>query len=128
MYLIVAFKPTYFQMPISELSFLENSVDGVIRSIRDLGEKLTSGWVGDLFKIRNVFECIDFKSQVAKPKNPAKYHCPPGGMKIQVRDLTFRYNEHSPAVLTDINFTVESGEIVSIVGYNGSGFLLFDRV
>jgi len=35
---------------------------------------------------------------------------------IEVKDLTFAYNEDSPNVLTDINFRVAAGEHVAIVG------------
>jgi ABC-type multidrug transport system fused ATPase/permease subunit len=74
-----------------------------------------------MFKIRNLFECIDIKSKVSVPENPAAYKSHPDGMKIQVKDLTFGYGKDTPPVLKNVNFTIEPGQIVSIVGYNGSG-------
>ncbi|MCO7176786.1 energy-coupling factor ABC transporter ATP-binding protein [Sporolactobacillus kofuensis] len=40
---------------------------------------------------------------------------------IEVRDLSYRYSEEHPLVLKEINFTVNKGEWLSIVGHNGSG-------
>lgn len=40
---------------------------------------------------------------------------------IEVKNLTYRYNENSEDVLKDISFTVKSGEWIAIVGHNGSG-------
>lgn len=41
--------------------------------------------------------------------------------RVEFRGLTFAYNEHSPAVLRDINLTVEAGQTVAFVGRTGSG-------
>ena len=121
LYLVVAFQPDYFGMPISQLSFLESSVEGVFSSITYLQKTLSHHLVKDMFKVRNLFECIDIKSKVSLPEHPATYKSHPYGMKIQVKDLTFGYGKDTPPVLKDVNFTIEPGQIVSIVGYNGSG-------
>ena len=41
--------------------------------------------------------------------------------RIEFRGLTFAYSEHSPAVLRDINLTIEAGQTVAFVGRTGSG-------
>jgi energy-coupling factor transporter ATPase len=43
------------------------------------------------------------------------------GKIIEVNDLSYRYSDEHPLVLKDINFTVNKGEWLSIVGHNGSG-------
>jgi len=121
LYLLVAFQPDYFGMPISQLTFLESSVEGVFQTINRLRVLLAGKLIKDFFRIRNLFECLEIKSQVNGPENPAEYVSNPRGMKLEVRDMSFRYCEESPPVLKNINFTVEPGQIVSIVGYNGSG-------
>jgi ABC-type multidrug transport system fused ATPase/permease subunit len=122
-YLFVAFHPDYFGMPISQLTFLESAVQGIYSSVVTLQSYLADYLVKDMFTIRNLFECINIKSKVARPENPATYLSHPNGMKIQVKDMSFTYNEEFPPVLQNVNFTIEPGEIVSIVGYNGSGLL-----
>jgi len=121
LYLIVAFQPDYFGMPLSQLSFLESSMEGVFSSINHLRSIVSHSLIQDMFKIRNLFECMNITSKVAIPQHPAPYKSHANGMKIQVKDLTFAYHKESPPVIKDVNFTIEPGEIVSIVGYNGSG-------
>lgn len=41
--------------------------------------------------------------------------------QIEIKDLTFRYAEHSPDVLKDICLTVQPGQSVALVGRTGSG-------
>jgi ABC-type transport system involved in cytochrome bd biosynthesis fused ATPase/permease subunit len=121
MYLTVAFQPDYFGMPISQLTFLESSVDGVFTSISALRSSLSTRLFKDMFRIRNLFECMEMKSRVPLPENPTTYISDPRGMKVQFKDVSFRYKKDSPNVLKNVSFTVEPGQIVSIVGYNGSG-------
>jgi len=96
-------------------------MEGVFSSISHLRKIVSDSLIKDMFKIRNLFECMNITSKVAIPDNPAPYKSHPNGMKIQVKDLTFGYHEDSPPVIKNVNFTIEPGEIVSIVGYNGSG-------
>lgn len=41
--------------------------------------------------------------------------------RIEVRNLNFRYRDDLPYVLNDINFVVEAGKTVALVGSSGSG-------
>jgi len=41
--------------------------------------------------------------------------------KVQFEDVSFRYRPDGPAILSDISFTVEPGEVIGIVGSTGSG-------
>lgn len=121
LYLTVAYQPDYFGMSVSQLSFLESSIAEVFTSLSFLRQSFSDKLVKDLFRIRNVCECMEVKSSIQPPENPAPYISHPSGMKIELRNVSFRYNETSPFVLKDISFTIERGQIVSVVGYNGSG-------
>jgi ATP-binding cassette subfamily B protein len=46
---------------------------------------------------------------------------PPIEGRIEFRNLTFRYNEHTEPVLYDINLIIEAGQTVAFVGRTGSG-------
>ena len=121
LYLTVAYQPDYFGMSVSQLSFLESSIEEVFTSLSYLRQSLSEKLIKDLFRIRNLCECMTIKSSVQPPANPVPYVSHPNGMKIELRNVSFRYNEISPFVLKDISFTVEPGQIISVVGYNGSG-------
>ena len=66
---------------------------------------------------------MNFKSKVSRPLKPATYVSQPKGMKIQLKDVSFTYHKGLPPALNNVNLTIEPGEVVSIVGFNGSGFL-----
>ena len=123
-YLTVAFQPNYFKMSISELTFLETSIENIFSTLNALRFKISSTLVADLFRIRVVFDCLDMKSKVAIPETPVPYTQRPQGMKIEVRNVSYAYDKDGARVLKDVNFTIEPGQIVSIVGYNGSGLHL----
>ncbi len=46
---------------------------------------------------------------------------PPIQGRIELRDLTFGYNEQDEPVLSDLNLTIEAGQTVAFVGRTGSG-------
>ena len=120
-YVIVAFKPDYFNMPISELTFLESSVEDAFQRLMSFRRNFSTSLILDLFRVRNLFECIDWKSPGSTMENSEPYISHANGMKIEVKNLTFRYHKDGKDVLKNVNFTIERGQIVSIVGYNGSG-------
>lgn len=41
--------------------------------------------------------------------------------RIEFEGVTFRYQEDAPPVLKDVDFFIEKGEWVAIIGHNGSG-------
>jgi ABC-type multidrug transport system fused ATPase/permease subunit len=67
------------------------------------------------------------KSNVSVPENCVAYESNPKGMKLEARNLSFSYDKDIP-VLKNISFMVEAGQIVSLVGFNGSGEVKFDPI
>ncbi|WP_251978913.1 type I secretion system permease/ATPase [Salinicola avicenniae] len=49
-------------------------------------------------------------------------------MRLEFDHVGFRYGEQSPAVLTDISFTIEPGERVAIIGRMGAGKSTVERL
>jgi ABC-type bacteriocin/lantibiotic exporter with double-glycine peptidase domain len=121
MYLTVAFQSDYFQMSIPQVTFLETSVGDLISSVVSLGDTLSLRLVSDMFRIRNLFECMEMKPKEDGTRNFVPYISNPKGMKVEFKDVSFRYKKDTPLVLKNVSFTIQYGEIVSIVGYNGSG-------
>ena len=50
-----------------------------------------------------------------------------GDVIIDAQKLTFRYEDDSPAVLSDIDLVIGKGEFVALLGHNGSGKSTFAK-
>ncbi|KIM33513.1 hypothetical protein M408DRAFT_19794 [Serendipita vermifera MAFF 305830] len=59
------------------------------------------------------------RTVVYQPKEPGVGE--KRGMKIEARGLSFRYPSGQVDALRDINITIEAGQTLAIVGFNGSG-------
>ncbi|KAL0580793.1 hypothetical protein V5O48_001258 [Marasmius crinis-equi] len=55
------------------------------------------------------------------PEKQIKYESVPGGARVQAQNLSYTYPGCEEPALRDVNFTLEPGETLAIVGYNGSG-------
>ena len=67
--------------------------------------------------------CEDLYEFIDSPVEPdtGTYRTERAVGKIEFRDLSFAYDDDSGDVLRDINFTVEPGQTVALVGLSGSG-------
>jgi ABC-type multidrug transport system fused ATPase/permease subunit len=119
LYVFASIRPNHFEMPFSEFTFVLSAVEGIISSFGILRDSLHSKAIKSLFEIRNLFECVEWKSSVSVRENFVPYERNSGGMKIEARNLCFSYGD--TPVLKNVSFVVEPGEIVGIVGANGSG-------
>jgi subfamily B ATP-binding cassette protein MsbA len=66
---------------------------------------------------QRVFELLDTKSTISEPKSPAPLKA--AGADIHFDHVDFRYGEKP--ILSDVNLTVKSGQLVALVGSSGSG-------
>ena len=84
---------------------------------------LLTGFAGlydDNLFISNFYEFIDLSNKITNPENPAVI---PKKMKhgLLFKDVNFKYPMSQKPVLSNINFSIEPGEIVALVGANGAG-------
>jgi len=71
-----------------------------------------------LISAEKVFEIFDARLDVSTP--PQAQQLPAGEGRVEFKDVWFAY-EDEKFVLKDINFTVEPGQVVAIVGPTGAG-------
>ncbi|MBO7407711.1 MAG: ABC transporter ATP-binding protein, partial [Clostridia bacterium] len=69
-----------------------------------------------LSSVEKVFDILDAEDEA----DEAKGNCPPIRGKIEFKNVNFSF-DRTKKVLTDVNITIEPGEIVGIVGTTGSG-------
>ena len=90
-----------------------------------------------LVSFERIFEVLDLQPMIKDPQNPKTI--PAGGVRIQFHDVDFRYpaasevslasleevavldSRETEQVLHDLNFTVEPGQTVALVGSSGAG-------
>lgn len=67
---------------------------------------------------RRVFEVLETHSEIKEKENPIQ-EVPDGSIRFE--DVCFSYTGHACNILNDINFQIESGSQVGIIGGTGSG-------
>ncbi len=75
-------------------------------------------WMRAMALFNRVFEYLDLPIEVKEPKKPVAPEKITG--KVKFRHVSFAY-EPERTILKDINFTLESGHSMAIVGPSGSG-------
>ncbi len=98
----------YYQAFQRGLEFFRNLLTGL------------AGLYDDNLFISNFYEFIDLKDKIVSPDNPVKI---PKTMKygVSFKDVNFKYPMSEKSVLSNINFSINPGEIVALVGENGAG-------
>jgi ATP-binding cassette subfamily B protein len=88
------------------------------RPIQQLSEKyntLQSAFAAS----ERIFGVLDESNKVANPLNPIEQEITNG--EISFRNVWFKYNDNEDYVSKSLNFTVNPGETVAIVGATGAG-------
>jgi ATP-binding cassette, subfamily B, bacterial len=124
MYLLVALRPGYFKIPLSELTYLEQNAQQLF--LKTFGIWRRVGYVfHDMMAIQELFECMEMQPNLRPPVSPAGYESETSakgtGMKIEFRNVSYKYPSKPDFVLKDVSFVLEAGETLALLGYNGSG-------
>ena len=67
---------------------------------------------------RRIFELIDAPPEVIDPTDAAEI---PQELGIEIRNVSFRYDEGSPLALDSVSFHLPAGQRIAIIGPSGSG-------
>ena len=89
-----------------------NALQGLLGSL--------SGLYEDNLFLTNLYEFLNFKSQIVTPLNP-KPVPKPIQKWIEFKNVNFKYRDTTRQALKEIDFTLNPGETIALVGENGSG-------
>jgi ABC-type multidrug transport system fused ATPase/permease subunit len=128
MYLLVAFKSDYFRIPLASLTYLEQSSQSLFQKTWGVWKRV--GYVlHDIMAIQELFECMEMQPAMITPEEPVVYESASSGsgtgMKIEFRDISYKYPGKSEFVLKNISFVLQAGETLALLGFNGSGILFY---
>jgi ABC-type multidrug transport system fused ATPase/permease subunit len=67
------------------------------------------------------YQCLEVKPEMARPENPKEYASNIEGMKIEARDMRYKYDlKKEEEVLKGVSFVINPGEMIAVVGYLSS--------
>lgn len=98
------------------VAFLMNAQD-FVPPLRDILEKYQQ-FQNSLTSAERIFTLMD---EPAESELPGAQELTRLKGQIQIKNLNFRYEEHLPLVLKNIQLQIEAGESVALVGRTGSG-------
>ncbi|KII95926.1 hypothetical protein PLICRDRAFT_34876 [Plicaturopsis crispa FD-325 SS-3] len=106
---------------LGSLALYRSSIQALVYTIRHL--VITVRMAFQSIFLMAAFYAAMRLQPLLRPKRGAimKYNSSPGGLKLEVKALTYTYPGCKEPSLHNVNFTVEPGETLAIVGYNGSG-------
>ncbi len=69
--------------------------------------------------VERVNKILDAVNPIKDPEHPLPIH--PLKESIEFKNISFRYNDESASVLSDINLTIKRGQTIALVGASGAG-------
>jgi ATP-binding cassette subfamily B protein len=96
-----------------------NNLRGVFGGVADLYE--------DSLFLSNLYEFLDLEPKVKQPLYPVPVPRPIQ-KGLMVEHVSFKYPTSNGNVLENISFSIEPGEVVALVGENGSGKTTFVKL
>ncbi|KAI0269322.1 P-loop containing nucleoside triphosphate hydrolase protein [Gloeopeniophorella convolvens] len=106
---------------LGSLALYRNSVQSIVYTISTLFITLQMAIQG-VFLMGAFCASMEIEPFLQPKKEvQVKYESSSGGMKIEARNLSYTYPGCSEPALRNVNFTLQAGETLAVVGSNGSG-------
>ena len=104
-------------MTLGTLHLIRSSTSDVIEALWNLthtADHVSDNWKGLL----TFYKCLEMKSKMVIPPNPAEYVRNLRGMKIEARAIRYMYDVNKGVeVLKGASFVIQPGEMIAVVGY-----------
>ena len=118
-YAYIAWRTIHGEFTIGDLTFLAGS----FRRLRNLLEDLLVGFstvAGQALYLEDLFSFFAIEPEIGSPANPRPFPAPiREGFRFE--NVGFRYPGVERWAVRHLNFTVQAGEVLALVGENGAG-------
>jgi ABC-type multidrug transport system fused ATPase/permease subunit len=103
-------------MSLGTLHLIRSSASEVVDMLWNLSytaDNATEEWKN----LVAFYRCLELKSQMQTPEDPEEYVSQPAGMKIEARNICYKYNiKDEEEVLKGTSFVINPGEMIAVVG------------
>jgi ATP-binding cassette subfamily B protein len=103
-------------MSLGTLHLIRTSTSEIIQKLYSLSgnaDSATRDWKG----LIAYYRCLELEPAIPLPENPVEYVSNSGGMKIEARNVRYKYeSKKKEEVLKGISFVINPGEMIAVVG------------
>ena len=103
-------------MSLGTLHLIRSSASEVVDMLWNLSytaDNATEEWKN----LVAFYRCLELKSEMQTPEDPEEYVSQPAGMKIEARNIRYKYDaKDEEEVLKGTSFVINPGEMVAVVG------------
>jgi ATP-binding cassette subfamily B protein len=118
-YAFIAWRTLRGQFTIGDLTFLS----GAFRRLRNLLEGLLSGFsqvASQALYLDDLFSFFEIEPEIVSPENPRAFP-EPIAIGFEFQKVGFRYPGAERWAVRNLDFTLQAGEVLALVGENGAG-------
>lgn len=118
-YLYVALQAVLGKLTLGDLTFYTQAVGQVQSSLGSILGGLSDMYENNLY-LNNLYDFLDYTPTIQSPASPRRLELP---LKqgIEFRNVSFTYPGKTEPALRDVNFKINPGEAIALVGQNGAG-------
>lgn len=102
---------------LGTLHLIRSSATEIVDSLWDL-MCITDNATDEWKNLLAFYHCLNIKSEMDVIADPVKYVGHPSGMKIEARNIRYKYDiKKDEEVLKGASFVINPGEMIAVVGY-----------
>jgi ABC-type multidrug transport system fused ATPase/permease subunit len=102
---------------LGTLHLIRASTDTIVEKLWGLSYYADSA-TRDWKSLIAFYKCLEIKPDLGMPEDVKEYFSSSAGMKIEAKNVRYRYDKKKEDVLKGMSFVINPGDMVAIVGYH----------